>query len=156
MTEQKWNLPLLRSVLLISIPPEFVDSSTSFYLVCFLVSLDAPCHSARLLLSMCATNWENQAPGSLFILVGWFGCSYGYRARSSTQMGSRGFLWASVGRVSGFQLACSFTHRFDQPAVLMSQQRRLETCRPTRYLMTCAKHSTLHNLAPTPALNYFF
>lgn len=90
MTEQKWNLPLLRSVLLISIPPEFVDSPTSFYLVCFLVSLDAPCHSARLLLSMCATKWEDQAPGSLFILVGWFGCSYGHRARSSTQVGSCG------------------------------------------------------------------
>lgn len=38
---------------------------------------------------------------------------------------------AGCGSVSGYQLSRSLAHRFDQPAVLMSQQRRSVPCRPT-------------------------
>lgn len=116
-----------------------------FYSVCSLVS-------PWLLLSMCATNWGNSDSVCFFffiiiILVVGICCS------SGTSHGRR-HRWVPPGSVSGYQLSCSLAHQFDQPAVLMSQQRRLETCRPTLDLTACAKHSTLHNLAPASAPSY--
>lgn len=57
-------------------------------------------------------------------------------------------LCVSPGSVSWYQLSCSLAHRFDQPAVLMSQQRRFEPCRPTPDWTACAKTFIAAQISP--------